>query len=135
MLANLPNLNFYKEKQLKTLQQEFEFKAKKVVLDKIKRELKKQIHSIKILKKTLDAIRTDFQTRARLQSILNKKQIEFRDYFLAYNLFRGKQLYEVERLNGKNRIKPENLNLILEDFEQEQKSEFTRICLIGGNVF
>ena len=135
MLVNLPNLNFYKEKQLKTLQQEFEFKAKKIVLDKIKYELKKQIHSLKILKKTLDAIRTDFQTRARLQSILNKKQIEFRDYFLAYNLFRGKQLYEVERLNSKNRVKPENLNLILKDFEQEQKSEFTRICSIGGNKF
>ena len=135
MLVNLPNLNFYKEKQHKTLQQEFEFKAKKVVLDKIKQELKKQIHSLKILKKTLDAIRTDFQTRARLQSILNKKQIEFRDYFLAYNLFRGKQLYEVESLNSKNRIKLENLNLILKDFEQEQKSEFTRICSIGGNKF
>lgn len=135
MLVNLPNLNFYGEKQLKTLQQEFEFKAKKVVLDAIKHELKKQIHSLKILKKALDAIRTDFQTRARLQSILNKKQIEFRDYFLAYNLFRGKQLYEVERLNGKDRVKPENLNLILKDFEKEQKSEFTRICSIGGNKF
>ena len=135
MLVNLPNLNFYKEKQHKTLQQEFEFKAKKAVLDKIKQELKKQIHSLKILKKTLDAIRTDFQTRARLQSILKRKQIEFRDYFLAYNLFRGKQLYEVESLNSKNRIKLENLNLILKDFEQEQKSEFTRICSIGGNKF
>jgi CRISPR/Cas system CMR subunit Cmr6 (Cas7 group RAMP superfamily) len=98
MLVNLPNLNFYKEKQLKTLQQEFEFKAKKIVLDKIKHELKKQIHSLKILKKTLDAIRTDFQTRARLQSILKRKQIEFRDYFLAYNLFRGKQLYLIFEL-------------------------------------